>query len=123
MKNQILMLLSFCTILLSCASENKGIKASDLEGTWVCKKAIDNGDSTDLILGAEITFKGSKLNFPILESINKAKEQDFNIKNDELICQNDKDLIFKIKALKDEKMTLQFSMEGHDLSLEMEKTK
>ena len=123
MKNQILMLLSFCTLLLSCSSENKGIKASDLEGTWVCKKAIDNGDSTDLILGAEITFKGSKLNFPILESINKAKEQDFNIKNDELICQNDKDLIFKIKALKDEKMTLQFSMEGHDLSLEMEKTK
>jgi hypothetical protein len=108
---------------MSCASENKGIKANELEGTWVCKKAIDNGEDTDLILDAEIIFKGSKLNFPILESIDKAKEQDFIIKNDELVCQNDKDLIFKIKELKDKKMTLQFSMDGHDLTLEMEKTK
>ncbi len=118
-----LMIFTLCSLLMSCASENKGIKANELEGTWVCKKAIDNGEDTDLILDAEIIFKGSKLNFPILESIDKAKEQDFIIKNDELVCQNDKDLIFKIKELKDKKMTLQFSMDGHDLTLEMEKTK
>lgn len=124
MKNYSLILITFLAIMSSCSSDKSSINTDNLQGTWVCKKATDNGEDSDLIPGAEITFKANKFAFPILmEEIGKAAEQEFLLKNNEIHFPKEKELVFKIKELADKKMTLQFSMEGHEVELLMEKTK
>ena len=126
MKNFTFLFLAISVIFSSCTDDNKSLNSDDIKGTWVC---IDAGDKSELIAksesnpGAEIIFKGNKLTFPILETAGKEKEQEFSIKNSEIHCANDKDLIFKIKDLADKKMTLEFSLQGHDFVLVMEKSK
>lgn len=123
MKNYSIILFAVLAIMSSCSNDKNSIKADDLNGNWVCKKATDNGEDSDLIPGAKITFKGNKLTFPILEEIGKAAEQEFLLKNDEIHFPKEKEFVFKIKELTDTKMTLQFSMEDHEVELLMEKTK
>lgn len=123
MKNYTLILFTVLAIMSSCTSDKSSIKNDDLQGTWVCKKATNNGADHDLMQNAEIIVKGDKLNFPILESAGINPEQDFTLKNDEIHLLKNKDLIFKIKALKENKLTLQFTIQDNELVVEMEKKK
>ena len=117
-------------ILSSCSNDNNSLNADELSGSWVCTDGTYNGEKADLLIkdekqmkaGAEITFKGNKFTFPILEDLGKNKEQEFEIKNNEIHCKNFKDLVFAIKDLTDKKMTLEFTLQGHNFSLIMEKT-
>jgi len=123
MKNYSLLLIAVLALLNSCASDKSGIKTDDLQGTWVCKKATNNGEAHDVMQEAEIIIKGNKFNFPILESAGINPEQEFLLKNDEIQLQKNKDLVFKIKELKEKKLTIQFTVQDNELVVEMEKSK
>jgi hypothetical protein len=123
MKNYSLILITFLAIMSSCSSDKSSINTDNLQGTWVCKKASNNGEDHDLMQNAEIIFKGDKLNFPILESVGISPEQAFTLKNDEIHLLKNKDLIFKIKELKENKLIFQFSIQDNELLVEMEKKK
>lgn len=118
--------------ILSCNSDNStGVNANDLDGSWVCENGTDNGETATLMIksdkegnpGAEITFKSNTLTFPILETAEKSKTQTFQLKDNKIYCQKDKDLIFEIKNKSDKKMTLSFNLQGHSFILNMVKTK
>lgn len=125
MKNQILLLLSFCTLLLSCASENKGIKASDLEGTWVCIDAKMNNQKNELLLenketqnpAAEIVFNNSVMRFEQLKDLERKEEQNFKIEGDKIISTTEPDLIFTINKFEKEILILSFN--AMDMSFEL----
>jgi hypothetical protein len=125
MKNQILMLLSFCTLLLSCASENKGIKANDLEGTWVCIDAKMNNQKNELLLenketqnpAAEIVFNNSVMRFEQLKDLERKEEQNFKIEGDKIISTTEPDLIFTINKFEKEILILSFN--AMDMSFEL----
>lgn len=125
MKNQILLLLSFCTLLLSCASENKGIKARDLEGTWVCIDAKMNNQKNELLLedkktqnpAAEIVFNNSVMRFEQLKDLERKEEQNFKIEGDKIISTTEPDLIFTINKFEKEILILSFN--AMDMSFEL----
>lgn len=123
MKNIGIILFALLTVMSSCTSDKNSLKTDDLQGTWVCKKDSKNGEAHELMQGAEIIIKGDKFNFPILESAGINPEQEFMLKNDEIRLDKNKDLVFKIKELKENKMILQFKVQDDEFVIEMERSK
>jgi hypothetical protein len=119
----------FCLFVASCNNNSSAPKNADLNGTWICIDALLDGEKNDLMIkdeskqnpGAVIEISESVLRFDLLSELKMKKEHNYKLEADKIISTVDPELIFTIKKLEADNMTLSFNAEGMNFELIMKK--
>lgn len=118
----LMMCLAVAVMIASCGGDAPGPKKESITGTWVFDRGALNGDEAqgrDMFAGFEIEFTADgKMRSAILEQLEMPGELPFDLDGMRIVPKEG-DVVFEIKTLTEQELTLHFAVSRGDADFDL----